>query len=86
MPHDATITVDGRVILADTQMSVASAIALTDRLLTRRSVTGEARFAVCGMGVCQECRVTINGVPHRLACQTRCLPDMVILTGREEQR
>jgi hypothetical protein len=48
---------------------------------TRRSVSGESRFAMCGMGQCQECRVTIDGVPHRLACMVRCREGMVIETG-----
>ena len=47
----------------------------------RRSVTGERRAALCGMGVCQECRVTIDACAHRLACMTPCTPGMVITTG-----
>ena len=47
----------------------------------RRAVRGGARAALCGMGVCHECRVSIDGVAHRLACMTRCVPGMVISTG-----
>jgi len=36
----------------------------------RRSVTGEARGPLCGMGICFECRVTVNGVAHVRSCQT----------------
>jgi succinate dehydrogenase/fumarate reductase-like Fe-S protein len=32
----------------------------------------------CGMGVCGECRVTIDGRPHRLGCQVICAPGMEI--------
>ena len=32
------------------------------------------------MGQCQECRVTIDGVPHRLACQAQCSSGMVVNT------
>ena len=46
----------------------------------RRAVSGDARAALCGMGVCHECRVNIDGVAHRLACMTRCVPGMVIST------
>ena len=35
----------------------------------RRSVSGEPRFPLCGIGVCFECRVTINGVKHQRSCQ-----------------
>ena len=34
----------------------------------RTSVSGEARGPLCGMGACFECRVTIDGEPHRRAC------------------
>ncbi|HSR96643.1 MAG TPA: FAD-dependent oxidoreductase [Kofleriaceae bacterium] len=34
----------------------------------RTSVTGEPRAPLCGMGVCHECRVTIEGDAHQLAC------------------
>ncbi|HEY8977298.1 MAG TPA: 2Fe-2S iron-sulfur cluster-binding protein, partial [Burkholderiaceae bacterium] len=38
------------------------------------------RQPVCGMGVCGECRVTVDGRAHRLGCQTACAPGMEILT------
>ena len=34
----------------------------------RSSVGGELRGPVCGMGVCYECRVTIDGIAHQRAC------------------
>ena len=38
----------------------------------RRSVTGQPRGPLCGMGICMECCVTINGRPHCRSCQTLC--------------
>ena len=38
------------------------------------------RAPLCGMGICQECRVTIDGIAQQLACQTICMPDMQVLT------
>lgn len=35
---------------------------------TRRSVTGETRAALCGMGICFECRCLIDGAPHVRSC------------------
>ncbi len=49
--------------------------------VTRRSVSGQLRAPLCGMGVCQECRVTINGRAHVLSCQTLCQPGMDVQTG-----
>lgn len=59
-------------------ISVAAALALCGDGLTRLSVSGAARAPLCGMGVCQECRVTINGRPHQLTCQTLCEDGMQI--------
>ncbi len=63
-----TITVGEREIHAPSEVSVAAALMLAGVRAFRRSVGGEARAPLCGMGVCHECRVTIDGVPHRRAC------------------
>ncbi|HKA91382.1 MAG TPA: FAD-dependent oxidoreductase, partial [Haliangiales bacterium] len=34
----------------------------------RTSVSGEPRGPLCGMGICHECRVTLGGDAHELAC------------------
>ena len=39
---------------------------------SRISVTGEPRAALCGMGICFECRAVVNGIPHRRTCQILC--------------
>ncbi len=78
--HAARVSIDGQAVQASTQMTVAAALFAAGQLHTRRSVRGEARFALCGMGVCQECRVCIDGQAHRLACQVFCQPGMVITT------
>lgn len=84
-PHEGhaavVVHIDGRAVPVSAGASVVAALAAADLLFTRSSVTGEPRFALCGMGQCQECRVTIDGRPHRLACQTRCRDGMVIITG-----
>ncbi len=59
-------------------MSVAAALLRFSSMRTRLSVTGQPRFAVCGMGICQECRVSINGEAHQLACQQYCRSGMLI--------
>lgn len=59
--------------------SVAAALAQHPPGLTRQSVSGQWRAPLCGMGVCHECRVLING-RERLACQTVCEDGMRIET------
>jgi aerobic-type carbon monoxide dehydrogenase small subunit (CoxS/CutS family) len=82
--EEVLVYVDGQAVRVGSGASVVAALVLAGRLCTRRSVSGEARFALCGMGQCQECRVTIDGAPHRLACQVRCQAGMVILTADGE--
>jgi len=81
-----TLSIDAHSISVEEGVTVAAAIARTaehggQRGVTRQSVGGMARAPLCGMGVCQECRVTINGRQHQLACQTLCAPGMDVRTG-----
>ena len=49
--------------------SVAAAVA-HGAIGFRRSVGGAQRAPLCGMGVCFECRVRIDGVSQLRACMT----------------
>ncbi|HOZ63527.1 MAG TPA: (2Fe-2S)-binding protein [Burkholderiaceae bacterium] len=60
-------------------VTVVAALATNQVVWSRRSVTGEPRAALCGMGVCFECRVTIDGVHHLRACQTLVREDMSVV-------
>ncbi|WP_322102687.1 (2Fe-2S)-binding protein [Paraburkholderia sp. J41] len=86
MPDAITLTVDGYRVSVAPGSSVAAAIAVQARenrhaATARRSVSGAPRGPLCGMGICQECRVVIDGVAHRLACQTVCAEGMSVITG-----
>ncbi|QNB16730.1 2Fe-2S iron-sulfur cluster-binding protein [Paraburkholderia tropica] len=88
MSDFVVLDVDGRSVRVAAGSSVVAAIALATSdgvVATRRSVTGALRGPLCGMGVCQECRVTIDGVAHRLACQTVCAEGMNVVTARGAQ-
>ena len=43
----------------------------------RLSVSGANRSGICGMGICFECRVTVDGKVVR-ACQTGCHAGMEV--------
>jgi predicted molibdopterin-dependent oxidoreductase YjgC len=79
--HDLiTCTFDGRAVQVSPGTTVAAALLGSGTTAIRRSVTGEPRGPLCAMGVCFECRVTIDGVAHRLACQTVCTHGMEVRT------
>ena len=71
------LEIDGQALDVPEGISVAAAIARLSRPF-RRSVSGQARAAFCGMGICFECRVTINGIPHCRSCQSLCEPGMEV--------
>jgi predicted molibdopterin-dependent oxidoreductase YjgC len=80
------ININGRGVSVDQGVSVAAAIAIAGSAVTRVSIGGAPRAPLCGMGVCQECRVTIDGRMHQLSCQTLCADGMHVLTGAIEGR
>ena len=79
MPELLTITINGREVQVRAG-TVVSAALLTANTPCRRSVTGQLRTALCGMGICFECRATVDGVPHRRTCQLLCHSGMVVET------
>ncbi|GBC63238.1 proline dehydrogenase [Desulfonema ishimotonii] len=64
-----TIRVNGQPVVAYEGESVHAALLAAGHRVFRQSRNGAgARGIFCGMGVCYECLVTINGVPNRRAC------------------
>ena len=63
---NVTIVLNGQRRVVAAGITLAAALA---GLPGRRSVTGQPRAAVCGMGVCHECRVTVDGRAQQRACQ-----------------
>lgn len=81
--HTVTLSINAGSISVPVGVTVAAAIAMAGSSVTRRAVGGATRAPLCGMGVCQECRVTIDGRPHQLSCQTLCAEDMHVVTASE---
>ena len=73
------IRINGQSLQVAAGTTVAAAV-MTVQPGFRRSVTGEIRGPLCGMGICMECRVTLNGHPHERSCQTLCVPGMEVAT------
>ncbi|MGF6154369.1 (2Fe-2S)-binding protein [Pseudomonas fluorescens] len=73
------VSLDGRTVAVDAGTTVAALLYLAGDSCSRTSVSGQHRAPFCGMGVCQECRVNIDG-QRRLACQTTCRTGMRVET------
>jgi D-hydroxyproline dehydrogenase subunit gamma len=79
MNQSFSIVVNGRLLRVSEGTSVAAAMMLANEAC-RVSVRGERRGPLCGMGICMECRATVNGVKHQRTCQLMCTPAMEIVT------
>jgi D-hydroxyproline dehydrogenase subunit gamma len=73
------IQVNGQLLDVPAGISVAAAIARL-QLPCRRSVSGQWRAPFCGMGVCFECRVQIDGLTQQRACMTQVRDGMQVST------
>lgn len=73
------ITLNGEPVIVEHGCTVAVALAIAG-LPCRTSVTHQLRGPLCSMGICFECRATINGVAHRRTCQVLCEPGMEVVT------
>ena len=80
MPELITLKVNEATVSVPAGSMVAAAVLEAGIVAFRRSVTGEARGPLCGMGICFECRVTVNGVAHVRSCQTLCENGMDVRT------
>jgi len=74
------LTINGRPFAVQEGCTVAVAIAMAN-LPCRTSISGEKRGPLCGMGICFECRATVNGASHTRTCQLLCEPAMDIRTS-----
>jgi sarcosine oxidase subunit alpha len=77
--NSITLIVNGSPFKVPAGVSVAVALAMAGQPC-RTSVTGEPRGPLCGMGICFECRVSINGTPHCRSCQIVCESGMKVQT------
>ena len=80
MPETVCLAVNGVVVTVPSGSVVSAAIMAVGANVFRRSVTGEPRGPLCGMGICFECRVTIDGEAHCRSCQTVCRDGMDVRT------
>lgn len=82
MSAPVQLDVDGEQVFAEPGITVAAALINAQRSALRTSVGGEPRGPVCGMGICYECRVTIDGIDHQRACLRVVVDGMRVETAR----
>lgn len=76
-----TITVNNRAIRVEEGTTVAAAVIVAGVGGFRRSISGESRGPLCGIGVCFECRVTIDGVSLSRSCNVLAADGMEVVAN-----
>ena len=76
-------TVDGERVEAFPGETVAAALLASGaRALRSTAKRGQPRSLYCGMGICWDCLVTVDGAPSQRACMTEAKPGMRVETQR----
>ena len=70
------LSFDGREIEALDGETIAAALAAADIVALRQARSGAPRGPFCGMGVCFDCLVTVDGRPSQRACLTKVAAGM----------
>ena len=74
-------TFDGESINAITGQSVAAALlAANQRALRKTRFNNNDRGVFCGIGVCFDCLVVIDGITNQRACLIEAMPGMKVQT------
>ena len=81
MPEAVALKINGVEVRVPRSSTVAAAVLLSGRPAFRRSVSGEPRGPLCGMGICFECLVVVDGQPHARSCQLLCRDGMEVTLG-----
>jgi predicted molibdopterin-dependent oxidoreductase YjgC len=69
------IEVDGRKIIAYEGETVGAALVAAGVQTFRRTPKrNQPRGMYCGIGLCYDCAMVINGIPNTRACQTPATP------------
>ena len=67
---DKTFRFEGQDVRAKEGQSLAAALTEAGHRAFRQTAKNAERGIFCGMGVCQDCLVTVDGMPNQRACMT----------------
>lgn len=81
MPDTIIVNVNGAAVSVPSGTTALAAILIAGAASVRHSVEGSPRGPLCAMGICFECRATVNHRRHSRTCQILCTPQMDIRTG-----
>lgn len=80
-PDVIRFSFDGVQMLAYPGDTLASALYAAGKRSWRKSRPGDERGLLCGMGICFDCVLSVDGVSNVRACQTLVRDGMVVATN-----
>jgi len=81
------IMVDGESVWAYAGETIATVLlACGDLIIRHTSKQNKPRSVFCGIGLCFDCLVTVDGVPNLRACMTQARPGCVVTRQRSISR
>ena len=83
IPEELEFEVDGKTILAKRGQTIAEALLSSDFRTCRKTRKNAPRGVYCGMGICYECRMIVNGTPNVRTCMTSATPGCKVITQED---
>jgi predicted molibdopterin-dependent oxidoreductase YjgC len=81
MKKTLQFTFNGLKIGAVPGQTIAAAILATDQKVLRKTrIKGEERSIFCGIGICWDCVVTVDGVINQRSCLVEVRDGMVVMS------
>ena len=74
------LQIDGQSVVAFEGETIAAVLLAEGQRVFRRTAGGQPRGLFCGMGICYDCLVTVNGTANLRACVTPVADGMVVDT------
>jgi len=78
---EVRLSIDGETVLAYEGETVATALLTAGQRAFRHTVAGQPRGIFCGIGICYDCLVSIDGLGNVRACVTRVREGMKVFTS-----
>ena len=80
MGDDPTFKFDGKTVSIRPGLSLAAALTEAGIRAFREGPNGAPRGMFCGIGICQDCLVEVDGTPNQRACMTKGRPGLTVCT------
>ena len=85
MAATVTIKIDGKQLECEAGLTLAAVMFLNDQRVMRATPRdGLKRSVYCGMGVCFDCLLKVDGRANTRACQTIVYDGMQVITQQGE--